>query len=142
MTVEDQLRQEHRKHLYEALHAASRDYDQAILAVAAGTLAVSVTFAHDFTPTPVAGTQMILLGAWGLLILSLVAIVASFLTSQREIRRQIQALDNNTAYALGRAAKITYGLNIGAGVLLVLGLVLLGWYGLANVSPSPPASVP
>lgn len=49
----DDRTEHHRRHQYDALHAASRDYDQAILTLAAASLALSVPFAHDITPTPV-----------------------------------------------------------------------------------------
>jgi len=126
---------DYRRHLYEALHAASRDYDQAILTLAAATLALSVTFAHDITPTPAAGTRTILLAAWAVLVVSMVAIVASFLTSQRLLRRTIDDLDRTEdakPAAPGRMAVATELLNWLAGGALVVGLVLLGCYALAN----------
>jgi len=129
--------EDYRRHLYEALHAVSRDYDQAILTLAAGTLALSVTFAHDITPLPAVGTRTILLAAWGSLVVALVAIVISLLTSQRVLRESIASLEQPSAAGAtrptdGPAARLTAGLNWLAGAGLVAGLALLGWYALAN----------
>lgn len=125
--------QEDRKHLNDALEAASRDYDQAILTIAAGTLAVSVTFMHDVTPAPVAGTTTILVSAWISLGVSVLCMVCSFLTSQRTIRLMLRQADLTLTEAGRRWATATYVLNAAAGFLLALGLGLLGWYAVANM---------
>ncbi len=91
-----------------------------------------MTFAHDITPTPAPGTHAILLAAWASLIVSLVSIVASFLSSQRVIREAMAAFEEKRDPNEGLAKRLTEGLNIAAGGLLVVGLALLGWYALAN----------
>ncbi|MFI5225296.1 MAG: hypothetical protein ACHQ3P_01325 [Candidatus Limnocylindrales bacterium] len=125
---------EYRRLLYTALHAASRDYDQAILTLAAGTLAVSVTFAHDITPTPVAGSRTLLLLAWGGLLVSMILTLVSFLTSQNALREAIEAHDHPERAKPGtsRWGGATSILNGAAGAALIAGLALLGWYALAN----------
>lgn len=123
---------DYRKHLYDALHEAYRDYDQAIITIAGATLALSVTFARDVTPAPIAGTTHTLLSAWGLLVISLVSIIASFVFSQWEIRQLIGALPKaKTSWRGG----LTILANLLAGISLVAGLVLLGGYALANLRP-------
>jgi hypothetical protein len=128
---------DYRTHLVEAIHDASRDYDQAILTLAAGTLALSVTFAHDITPTPKGGSQILLLIAWTLLVVALVVIVISFRTSQRDLRDVIAAVDRKdwkVAFDPGRpAAVLTERLNSAGGACLVGGLIFLGLYALANI---------
>lgn len=142
---DDPVLEDYRKHLYESLNSASRDYDQSILTLAAGTLALSVTFANDVTPTPVAGTSAILLFAWGSLVASLILIVVSFQTSQHVIRMAIRAIDPPPAREQTRldrakgflsalAAPLTGTLNLLAGAALVTGLGLLGWYAYLNVN--------
>lgn len=132
----------YRSHLVEALHDASRDYDQAILTLAAGTLALSVTFAHDITTKPAPGSPTLLLISWVVLALALVAIVASLLTSQHDLRNLIADVDagkDNVGGDLNRpAAWWTQRLNIAAGIGLVIGLVFLGWYALVNVGGGSP----
>ena len=131
--VDDDRLEHHRKQLYDALHAASRDYDQAILTLAAASLAPSVTFAHDITPTPVEGTRPVLFAAWVSLVVSLLSIVASFLTSQRLLRDELNALNRpDEATSPPFWATWTEPLNWLAGLALVLGLVVLGWYAAAN----------
>jgi hypothetical protein len=142
---DDPVLEDYRKHLYESLNSASRDYDQSILTLAAGTLAVSVTFAHDIATKPVPGTNAILLAAWGSLVLALVLIVISFQTSQHVIRLAIRAidppparqqtrLDRAKAFLSGLAAPLTGTLNVLAGAALIAGLGLLGWYAYLNVT--------
>lgn len=43
---------EYRAHVLSAMHETSRDFDRAVLTLAGGTLALSVTFAHEIAPTP------------------------------------------------------------------------------------------
>ena len=128
--------EDYRKHLYDALHAASRDYDQAILTLAAATLALSVTFVKDIAPHPVGDTRLLLFGAWGGLVVSIVAMLTSFLTSQHVIRDRLAATfepDATPAPPRDKFEVATEILNVVAGVGFVLGLALLGWYALANM---------
>lgn len=128
----DNRRELYEKHLYDALHAASRDYDQAILTLAAGTLALSVTFLHDITPTPIASTRILVVGAWGSLGAALIAIVVSFVISQWILRRRIAVIDRLGEAPPRWAELLTEGLNVLAGLALIAGLILLGWYALEN----------
>ncbi len=126
--------EDYRRHLYDALHAASRDYDQAILTLAAGTLGLSVTFLHDITPTPIASTRILVVGAWGSLGAALIAIVVSFVTSQAVLRRRIAVLDRPDKVTAPPvwAERATGLLNALAGFALIAGLILLGLYALDN----------
>lgn len=124
---------EHRRHLVEGLHAASREYDQAILAISGATLGLSVTFAHDITSTPVAGSVTFLRVAWLALLGSIITIVASFFTSQLALREGIRAVDRNDPKgAPSWPSWLTTVLNLLAGSALVAGLALLGTYALTN----------
>lgn len=124
--------EEYRRHLVEALHSASRDYDQAVITLASAILAVSVTFSHDITPTPVEGSKPLLLLAWLFLIGAVIATVFSFLTSQKVLRDTIASVDLGEAPRFGRFATATVALNLTAGTGLVGGLILLGLYALQN----------
>ncbi len=74
--------------LRQADHTASRDFDRALMTLAAGALAVSIAFIHDVAPKPV---HVAWLGmAWGLFALSLVAILVGFLTSQLSLQREMR----------------------------------------------------
>lgn len=114
------------KHLLDALHSASRDYDQAVLAVSGGTLALSATFAKDFASDD--WTRWLLLAAWGSLVLAILAVVISFQTSQSVMRSYLER-----AVLSPRAAKATDALNKASGGFLVFGLVLLSLYAFLNL---------
>lgn len=125
--------EDYRRHLYEALHAASRDYDQAVLTLSAATLALSVTFLHQIAPHPIEGTRILLFGAWGSLAVAIIAMVISFPVSQHGLRRRIEAPDAGEKLPMTGAEKFTQGLNVLAGIGLVAGLLLLGWFALENI---------
>jgi hypothetical protein len=74
----------------QADHAASRDFDKAVMTLAAGALGVSIAFVHDLAPAPVRLAW--LRWAWGLFSASLVLILISFLVSQLGLRREMKVL--------------------------------------------------
>jgi hypothetical protein len=128
---------DYRRHLWDALNAASRDFDQAILTLAVATLAVSVTFANDITPNPVPGSIGLLLAGWLLLLIAVGAVVTSLLTSQRVLRRMLEAIDDDASpepARTSRTARATDALNVASGGLLVAGLTFLGIYACMNLS--------
>jgi hypothetical protein len=126
--------QQWRQWLVQADHDASQDYDKTVLTLATGTLALSVTFAHDIAPTPAPGSSVLLACAWLALGISAVFVLASLLTSQRCIRDQIAELDQDHQVAPhGPAVVATSFLTIGSGVLLIAGLVAFAWFALANI---------
>jgi hypothetical protein len=160
-----------RDHLNAALQTASRDYDQAILTLSAGILAVSVTFAHDLTPQPVPGSPPFLFAGWLLLLVAVTCTLFSFATSQRAIRKMIRAANSASAKNLGTAttqtqvkpgrgltrlrarvnagaAKVTGYLNAAAGIFFVFGVLLLVLYASFNLGttlapqPSPSPTAP
>jgi hypothetical protein len=117
----------------QADHDASQDYDKTVLTLATGTLALSVTFAHDIAPKPIPGSSILLACAWLALGLSAVFVLVSLLTSQQCIRDQIDDIDHGRNVAPhGLAARATGFLNVGSGVLLITGLIAFAWFALAN----------
>jgi len=122
-----------RQWLLQADHAASRDFDKAIMTLAAGALGVSIAFVHDVAPHPV---RVAWLGwAWGLFAASLVLILLSFLTSQHALRREMKVLsgersDRRPGGWLGLA---TIGLNWTSAGALVSGVVALVVFALYNL---------
>ncbi len=128
---------DYRNHLVGALQAAQHDYDQAILTLTAGTLALSATFAHDIAPTPAGDSGALLGAAWILLVYSMIAIVLSFVTSQRDLRNLIDALDRreqNVGANMKRLdARLTRAMNISAGSGLILGLAAFAAYAFVNL---------
>lgn len=121
-----------REWLRQADHTASRDFDKAVMTLAAGALAVSIAFVHDVAPSPIHTSWLGV--AWGLFSLSLVLILLSFLMSQHALRREMQVLagdreDDAPGGWLGRA---TVGLDRGSAGALVSGVVALVVFALYN----------
>ena len=112
-----------RDHLVSADHQASRDYDRTVTTLASGALAISLVFIHDVAPHP--GYIGWVVAAWGGFGLSLLLILASFLTSMDALRSEIRALDENRDTDLTFSTTTTMRLNRGAMVALVLGVVCL-----------------
>jgi len=115
---------EHRKFLVQANHQSSRDFDKAVMTLAAGALALSVTFMKAIAPAPEPGSLFWLRFSWGLLVLSLLAILVSFLLSQYATRNAIKELDERRAKGQpgGAWSRLTSALNVLAAGTLVLGL--------------------
>lgn len=124
-----------RQWLVQADHAASRDFDKAIMTLAAGALGVSIAFVHDVAPDPV---HVAWLGwAWGLFAGSLVLILVSFLTSQHALRREMKVLsgerkkkDKRPGGCLG---SLTIGFNWTSAGTLVCGVIALVVFALYNL---------
>jgi len=83
----------YRQAMVDADRDASRDYDNAVLSLASGALALSATFAHDIAPHPQPDSLVILGASWGLLTTALIAILVSLVTSQVALRKVIRDID-------------------------------------------------
>jgi hypothetical protein len=122
-----------RAHLIAADQTASRDYDKALLTLSAGSLGVSIAFIHTVAPHP---KDIFWLGlAWGLFAASLVFVVSSLLTSQRELRKAITAYDNQTdeSPAVAATSSATAKLNFWAGMAFLVGVVALVVFAFLNL---------
>lgn len=124
---------DHRRHLLEALHAASQDFDRAIMTLSAGALGVSIAFVRDIAVNPSA--LCLLRSSWILFTLSLLLILISFITSQEALRFEIEKLGQTATEARpgGGFGVATLWLNITSGLSLVAGVVCLVWFALVNV---------
>jgi hypothetical protein len=126
----------YRDWLIQADHDASRDYDAAVLTLATGTLALSVTFAHDIAPSPVGCSTALLGAAWFALTVSLVTVLWSLITSQASLRKTIDDIDQKRAISRhpgGTSARVTGWLNELTGACLVFGLVAFAVFALVNL---------
>ena len=121
--------------------SAARDYDKTVLTLATGTLALSITFAHEIAPTPVPGSTVALVAAWMVLALSAMAVLAGLATTQYSfyVLREAVAthgLDELRTAAQGpghRADRLTTVFNIGAGLLLAAGLIAFMIFAMVNL---------
>lgn len=141
MTVERENRIEttdykaYRAWLTQAEHQASRDFDKAVMTLSAGALGLTIAFIHDIAPEPAASSIRWLGVGWALLVISLVAILASFLTSQHDLRRAVRDVDEGTISPEqpGGSFYVTLALNLVAAGGFVLGVIFLGIFALLNV---------
>lgn len=89
---------ERRHHLDDLAFKMSERYDQWVLTIAGGALAVSLTFLEKLCPHPLAPTWPVLLGsAWLFLTAAIVAAFVAIKKSRASIYRQIEIDDS--AYA-------------------------------------------
>jgi hypothetical protein len=72
----------------------SRQFDKAILTLAAGALGLSITFINQIAPNIKPGTEFILILAWIGFGISIFSILFSFLTSQKACEKQIEILEH------------------------------------------------
>jgi len=79
---------EYRKHLWDALRAGQEQYDKYLLTLSGGGLAISLTLVKDVFGPTVAWTTVLAL-SWALFCLSIIATIASFMTSQKSLRRHL-----------------------------------------------------
>jgi hypothetical protein len=80
--------------LVEMEQKSAVQHDKAILTVASGGLALSITFLKDIAPHPSPETWMYLGISWGCFVVGILAILLSFQTSQSACRKQRDFLDN------------------------------------------------
>lgn len=92
---EYQVYLEERKQLIAAERDTAQQFDKAILTLAAGALALSLTFITKIAPQPKSYSKWFLIGAWILFCLSLLSTLISFLTSQVACREQRNILDED-----------------------------------------------
>src|SRR5690242_21126930 len=109
--------------LVEAHQKSSEAYDKALMTLAGGALAVSITFIHDVAPQP--KHKGWIATSWGLFSASLLAVVLSFIASQHSILRQIYQLDKRDVFRWNLAGKSTSLLNYIAGGTFIAGVACL-----------------
>jgi len=81
---------EERKILVAAEQNTAQQFDKYILTLAAGALALSITFIKQIAPNPNPNSLCLLLIAWFLFSLSILSTLISHLTSQSACRRQVE----------------------------------------------------
>jgi heme exporter protein D len=121
----------YREMLVAAHQKSSESYDKALMTLAGGALALSITFLHDIAPKPV--HKGWLAWSWALLALSLLLTVASFLLSQKAILREIAKRDAHDASPANRWTRGTTTLNVLSGLLFILGVSCLVRFAFYNL---------
>jgi preprotein translocase subunit SecE len=128
---------EERKQLIAAERDTAQQFDKAILLLAAGALALSITFINQIAPNPKPVSIYFLIVAWVLFCTSLLSTLISFLTSQVACRKQRDILDDKIADKSNnkdnRATSWTNRLNYFSITFFILGVVSLIIFSALNL---------
>lgn len=122
---------EERAKLIQAQAEETHKFDKTILTLASGAFGFSLAFIKEIVPAIKQGTFAWLLAAWAGFGASLLSTLISFLVSQSACRKQIEILEKvifdgkKREGEKNRAAKWTFGLNIGSITAFILGVILL-----------------
>lgn len=133
------------------LEKANTDqHDKAILQLTAATLAFSITFVDKVAKNPDPSTLHMLGWGWFALVVSMAAMVLSFLTGQKACAKRLAALDNE--YSTGTPdnsrnvwVMLTTTFNYTSSTLFFVGLILIllfSWVNMPKGNVSPPDSGP
>ena len=118
-----------RKQLIDSERKTAQQFDKGILTLAAGALALSITFINQIAPLPKADSMHWLIIAWSSLCLSLLSTLISFLTSQVACRKQRDILDAKIARKEesenNKAASWTNRLNYFSIAFFILGIIFI-----------------
>jgi len=112
-------------------------YDQWILTLSGGALALSITFIEKIAPHPDIDTLFWLKVSWSCLILSLLTALISLVTSQsaiRENRKEIDSAKEAKENHPRRFSSITNGLNWGSLILFIWGTIFLCVFSFKNLN--------
>lgn len=106
------------------------------MTLAGGALGVSFAFIRDLVAKPAPATIGVLRYAWTALATSILCILLSMLTSQYALRKAIAQVDAERIrqeHPGGWYAQFTTSLTLLAGVLFVLGVLLLVQFAVLNL---------
>lgn len=128
---------EERKQLISAERETAQQFDKAILTLAAGALALSITFINQIAPQPKPNSIYWLIIAWSFFCLSLLSTLISFLTSQVACRKQRDILDDKVSgkenNKNNKAASWTNRLNYFSIAFFILGVISLIVFSAINL---------
>ena len=124
--------------LIEAARLGAQQFDKAVLTLAAGALAISITFLDKICPQPEKGTIFILCSSWACFILSMLSTLFSFLVSQKACFKQIDILEKRQQDSSQEAprngwASMTWVLNWCSILLFAAGIGLLAYFSFLNL---------
>jgi hypothetical protein len=119
---------EERRRLTNLHEKMTDSFDRAVMTLAGGALAVSITFIHEVAPHP--KHTKVLAWAWIFFGLSLVVILWSFLTSERAIAKMYGQIGQEDDIPRGKITGYLNWISAGAFVVGVAFLVLFAWLNL------------
>jgi len=137
--TEDVYLQE-RTTLIEIEQKSADQHDKAILTISMGGLALSITFLKDIAPQPLPGTVWSIGTSWSLFVASMLAILASFLTSQVACRRHRDLLDELFQFGTRETERkadwwssLTHWLNVISYILVFTAVGFLAFFSWLNL---------
>lgn len=126
----------YRQSLIEAEKQGQDSFDKTVLSLSGGALGISFVFIKDVIgPHAIIGPGL-LLAAWICWALSTLAVLVSFYTSNRALRKAIEQCDNDTIRCEppgGFFSKITRNLNMAGIIFLILGIALMSAFVYSNL---------
>jgi hypothetical protein len=128
--------QRYRDHCVEAAQKAQDSYDRALLSLSGGGLAISLVFLKDVIGTRTLVSRDLLFWAWLLWVGSILAVLASYFTSQRALTTAVTQVDNGTIHSEApgkRSAQLTVALNLVSGAAFLAGTIVMLYFVLDNM---------
>ena len=113
-------------------------YDKTLFALAGGALALSVTLVDRLATEPVVDLP-VLIWAWGLLALSLILLLATFLMTVSQMTEGLRLIQEGKDPSREPTLKVrllyrfSFWASVSAGGLFVVGVALIGWFALSNL---------
>lgn len=127
---------EHRKTLTLEYQKTSEEFDKTIITISSASLGISLAFLKDIVPFPLEWTYPILFLGWLFLILSLVAIVFSFLVAIRLREQTIETIDlelRTGKQGKVKPSRLATTLSWVSGASLVLGILFYLIFAIVNL---------
>jgi hypothetical protein len=124
--------------MHETELTTHRDFDKAIMTLSGGALGISIAFIHNVAPHPT--HRWALDTSWSLFALSLLVILAAYLSGIRSIHLSLDQVDlmlegkelDAIKGKLAHAYLLTKCLNLGSSGSFVLGVVFLVIFAILN----------
>lgn len=138
MKRQDDEQNSYRNLLIELEQKSYEDYDKALLTMSGGALVISIAFVKSIVGDDPVQCRILLIGAWISWTLTVLAVLCSFVMSQRALRKAREQFDTgkNKTKPGGIADKITGILNIVGGIFFLSGVILMVIFASFNFGES------
>lgn len=133
---EQQYRDEYRSQLLEYAKQSQNSYDTTLITLSGGALGISFAFVNQFIGDDPMVSFPLLVIAWTCWIISLVAVLFSFATSNHALRKVVESMDRGQPLSEkpgGKLDRLTSWLNAISGILFAIGVVAMMWFAISNM---------